>query len=187
MDPLVQIRKGTGGDRLFVAGIELPSWFGIDHKERLKELRTVLNEALALAFEQRRANWFDKPSAGDAWKRMIYVCQDCRHSERIWNARPHVTPFAGVPCPACGGDMKHEFFSADETVPNYRPRAGELVFIDLPPELALIYARRRVENAQAGGYDIPGGQDPENYARELALEFLQEFGGHTPTVVRLIR
>ncbi len=52
-----------------------------------------------------RVNWHNEESAKEAWALMIYVCDHCQHKERIWNARPHVTPFGGIPCQLCGGDM----------------------------------------------------------------------------------
>lgn len=133
-----------------------------------------------------KANWDDVPSSSDAWKLMIYRCDACDHQERIWNARPHVTPFGGVPCPNCRESMTHAYFGSDTHNPLHWPQAGDLVFIDLPAELALIHARRQVAAGQVAGHQIPEGQTTETFARELALLYLAEFGGHPPTAVRLL-
>jgi hypothetical protein len=133
-----------------------------------------------------KANWDNTPSSSDAWKLMIYRCDACDHQERIWNARPHVTPFGGVPCPNCFGPMTHAFFGSDTLEPFRWPQRGDLVFIDLPPELALIFARRRIAAGQIAGYQIPEEHTTETYARELALQALADFGGHPPAAMRLL-
>ena len=130
---------------------------------------------------EARKNWDDQPSANDAWKLMIYVCDGCQHKEKIWNARPHVTPFGGIPCPACDAHMTHAFFGSDEFRPDHRPQKGDLIFIDTPPELALISARRILDRF-AGRPGIP--EPPP--AEELALSNLADFGGHPPSVIRLL-
>lgn len=131
---------------------------------------------------EAKANWDDEPSAKEAWAIMIYVCDGCGHKERIWNARPHVTPFGGVPCPRCSATMTHAFFGSDITAPDHRPKRGDLIFIDLPPELALIYARRMIERQAELRSDLPGV--PED--KDLALNYLSDFGGHPPTAIRLL-
>ena len=127
---------------------------------------------------EAKKNWDDEPSANDAWKLMIYVCDDCQHKERIWNARPHVTPFGGVPCPTCPGHMTHAFFGSDKLVRDHAPVEGDLIFIDLPPELALIYARRLLAN-------YPDQENPPA-AEHIALNNLSDFGGHPPHAMRLL-
>ncbi len=140
----------------------------------------------AMKLAALKANWDNTPSSSDAWKLMIYQCDACGHQERVWNARPHVTPFGGVPCPDCFEPMAHVFFGSDELKPLHWPQGGDLVFIDLPPELALIYARRRVAAGQVCGHQVPEGHTTETFARKLALQDLAEFGGHPPTAVRLL-
>ena len=73
--------------------------------------------------------------------------------------------------------MTHAYFGSDIRAPNYRPVKGELIFIDTPPELALIYAKRTLEK-YAGHKDAP---TPEG----LALNNLSDFGGHPPSCIRL--
>ena len=127
---------------------------------------------------EARKNWDDEPSAADAWKLMIYVCDGCGHKERIWNARPHVTPFGGLPCDNCGNEtMTHAYFGSDVLAMDYRPVKGELIFIDTPPELALIYAKRTLANY--------GGVEGAPTAEDLALNNLSDFGGHPPSCIRL--
>ena len=135
-------------------------------------------EAAGRKIAEAKKNWDDEPSSGDAWKVMIYVCDGCGHKERIWNARPHVTPFGGVPCPECSDTMTHAFFGSDVHVPDYRPVKGELIFIDTPPELALISAKRTLAN-YAGVEGAPTAED-------LALNNLSDFGGHPPHAIRLL-
>lgn len=136
-----------------------------------------------------RANWDDEPSAADAWKLMIYVCDDCGHKEKIWNARPHVTPFGGVACEQCHGasGMTHQFFGSDQYVPDHEPQAGDLIFIDIPPEVALIYAKRRIKQGIEAGYPIPEDKTFDDFAKELAMKDLEDFGGHSPYCIRLKR
>ena len=130
---------------------------------------------------EARKNWDDEPSSGDAWKLMIYVCDQCQHRERIWNARPHVTPFSGLPCENCSeSTMTHAFFGSDVLAPDHRPQKGDLIFIDTPPELALIYAKRIIDH-YGGREDLP---DPPA-AEKLALSNLADFGGHPPSCIRL--
>ena len=132
---------------------------------------------------EAKANWDDQPSPGDAWMLMIYVCDGCQHKERIWNARPHVTPFGGVPCPECSDTMTHAFFGSDWPDPDHRPKKGDLIFIDLPPEVALIHANRLIERIIRSPEPPPGSPPP---AKELALNYLSDFGGHPPTAIRLL-
>ena len=127
-------------------------------------------------------NWDNEPSSADAWKLMWYVCDECRHKERIWNARPHVTPFGGLPCVRCGAAaMTHAFFGSDEEAVDHRPVKGDLIFIDTPPELALIHAKRTID-LHGGREDLP---DPPP-AEQLALSNLADFGGHPPSCIRLL-
>lgn len=130
-------------------------------------------------------NWDNEPSAKEAWALMIYVCEQCSHKEWIWNARPHVTPFGGIPCPDCPGHMSHNFFGSDKEAPDHEPKAGDMVFIDYPPELALIYAKRRIQQGIDAGYPPPDDKTHEEFAKDLALSDLAEFGGHPPYALRL--
>lgn len=140
----------------------------------------------AMKLATLKANWNNTPSSSDAWKLMIYLCEECGHQERVWNARPHVTPFGGVPCPWCTGSMNHAYFGSDKLEPLHWPQRGDLIFIDTPPELALIWARRVVAAGQVAGHQIPDDLTTEAYARQLALNTLADFGGHPPTAVRLL-
>lgn len=130
---------------------------------------------------EAKANWDNEPSAKEAWALMIYVCDQCGHRERIWNARPHVTPFGGLPCENCGeAAMTHAFFGSDVSAPDHRPVKGDLIFIDTPPELALIHAKRII--------DLHGGREglpKPPPAEKLALANLADFGGHPPSCIRL--
>ena len=181
MSVSIEVKKTSGGPELWVAGVQVRTWIGTFHDQDAIALRDKMREA----FKQNRGNWDDEPHAAEAWKRMIYVCDACHHTDKIWNARPHITPF-GVTCPACNQIMNHKYFRSDTYEPDRRPRAGELIFIDLPPELALIYMHRRIEQTQEAGYKIPEGKTAESFARELALDALAEFGNHAPALMRLL-
>ena len=181
MSAFVEVKKTAAGPELWIGGIQIRAWLGTSHDQEATTLVDQIKEVL----EKKRANWDDEPTAAEAWKRMIYACEKCHHVEKIWNARPHVTPF-GVSCPACGEIMNHKYFRSDAYEPDRRPRQGELIFIDLPPELALIYARRRVVKTQEAGYEIPEGKTEEAFARELAFIDLTEFGDHSPALMRLL-
>ena len=74
---------------------------------------------------------------------MTYKCKDCGAEEIIWNSRDGVTPF-GINCVACKGQMDHVRWNEDKCVPNYYPRSGERVFIDLTLEAFVIYQRRKI-------------------------------------------
>lgn len=126
-------------------------------------------------------NWSDEPASEDAWGLMWYRCESCNHEERVWNARPHVTPFGGIPCPQCEGSMNHEHYGSDIHDSEHFPKKGDLIFIDTPPEIALIYARRLIRNYA----NQPGLPDPPTPKR-LALKSLATFDGHSPYCLRLI-
>lgn len=57
---------------------------------------------------------------------------------RAWNSRDGVTPFYV-------DARKHEDWWLDECNPWHEPALGDWVFVDLTPEKALAYARRKVE------------------------------------------
>ena len=130
---------------------------------------------------EAKKNWDDETGAKEAWSLMIYVCDGCQHKERIWNARPHITPFGGVPCPECSDTMTHAFFGSDVAAPDHRPVKGDLIFIDTPPELALIHAKRIID-LHGGREDFPDLPP----AKKLALNNLSDFGGHPPHAIRLL-
>ena len=79
--------------------------------------------------------------------------------------------------------MTHAFFGSDVAAPDHRPQKGDLIFIDLPPEIALIHANRLLERIAESPEPPPGSPPP---AKELALNYLSDFGGHPPTAVRLL-
>lgn len=76
----------------------------------------------------------------EAFHLMQYACVKCGHEELIWNSRNGVTPFC-IRCPLCGQlDMEHVNWREDETLPNYQPQPGELIFTGQPdhPKLKVV-------------------------------------------------
>ena len=77
--------------------------------------------------------------------------------------------------------MTHAFFGSDVLAPDHRPVKGDLIFIDTPPELALIHAKRIID-LHGGREDLPDAPPAE----KLALSSLADFGGHPPSCIRLL-
>ena len=79
----------------------------------------------------------------EAFMIMWYVC-DCGHSERIWNSRDGVTPFA-CNCPSCGDTMKHQAWDLDEFAPNHKLHAHQRFWRDGTPDEAERFMRQKIE------------------------------------------
>lgn len=88
----------------------------------------------------------DTHQHGEAFRHMRYGTKDGRIVRSIWNSRDGVTPFI-VRDPETGEELTHlPPWSADVYDPTYQPQPGDLVFIDLHPEKALMLAMRKVEH-----------------------------------------
>lgn len=79
----------------------------------------------------------------EAFCRMLYRADDGSGEEWIWNSRDGVTPF--VIASVSGKAMTHVEWSRDQFVPNYKPKMGERIFVDLTPERARAIAERNAE------------------------------------------
>ena len=81
----------------------------------------------------------------EAYCLMLYRCDDqnCQHAEVIWNSRDGVTPFS-TRCPLCGNFMHHIDWDRDTYNPHYVPLSGQGVWVDMPEELKVVVARKRV-------------------------------------------
>lgn len=76
---------------------------------------------------------------------MRYGTKDRRIVRWVWNSRDGVTPF-GIKDPISGEDLVHLGpWAEDAYEPDYKPKTGDLVFIDLHPEKALKLATDKVE------------------------------------------
>lgn len=108
----------------------------------------------------------------EAYCLMQYKCGLCDYIETFWNARDGVTPFI-VACPKCSNDMSHVNWSSDEYAPEHMPRKGEGIFIGLPPELAPILARMRVEMFDGTEHERKG-KDREEIVTGLIGDYTNE-------------
>lgn len=85
----------------------------------------------------------ERTEANEAFALMWYACP-CGHRERIWNARPGVTPFA-MGCPSCGKpSLTHVDWGRDERKEDHKPHFGQRVWIDMTLERARTRARRHL-------------------------------------------
>lgn len=121
---------------------------------------------------------------------MWYECEDCGHSERLWNSRDGVTPFI-VSCQKCGGAAQHVAWHLDERRRNHQPKPGERMFVDLTPERARQSAATYVERFWDGDPDngVPPmreafpGKTKEEAAEHFATEWCSRPGApHIVTV-----
>lgn len=81
---------------------------------------------------------------GEAFCVMEYQCEGCGKKESLWNSRDGVTPFV-VGCTDCKGEMRHCNWGGDRCDPDYVPKPGQRVFIDLAKEVNEIYCKIRVD------------------------------------------
>lgn len=99
----------------------------------------------------------------EAFMLMWYECNDCHHSEQVWNSRDGVTPF-GMRCPKCNGTkMLHTNWSADVFAPFYQVKPGQRFWRNGTPDEAEAIMRRRI-NETRGRFPLT----PEYEARLIA-------------------
>ena len=60
--------------------------------------------------------------------------------EIVWNSRDGVTPFC-IRCRHCGGEMTHVCWERDVYAPDYKPFAGQRVFVGDPDKPRIIVWR----------------------------------------------
>lgn len=74
---------------------------------------------------------------------MKFLCSTCNHLEEIWNSRDGVIPNM-ISCSKCKGNMIHLPKAVDVCRPEYLPKKGERVIVDMTPEIAEIYNKMLV-------------------------------------------
>lgn len=117
----------------------------------------------------------DQPEAQEAYALMWYACP-CGHRERIWNARPGVTPFA-MGCPSCGKpSLKHVDWHCDTRAEKHVPHFGQRIWINLTMERARELAARRVDQCAAAGIPYPEGMTREALIEQVAKSEYESFG-----------
>lgn len=110
----------------------------------------------------------------EAFCMMTYQCESCKKTVAIWNSRDGVTPF-GVNCvfDECKGSMKHIRWIDDVFFPEYEPKSGDYVFMDMPAEYMKILTVQRVETCwDTGKYAMKDFfKTKEDATKELMKEF----------------
>jgi hypothetical protein len=79
----------------------------------------------------------------EAFCLMKYRSDDGTEEEIIWNSRDGVTPF--VITLRSGKSATHVDWQSDVYAPDYVPKSGDRIFIDLTMEKALEYAERNLK------------------------------------------
>lgn len=87
--------------------------------------------------DEKRRGKYDH---AEAFCTMQYECQTCKTIETLWNSRDGVTPFI-IQCQQCDGEMNHGSFEFDECMPDYFPRKGMRVFVDLPENFREVFKK----------------------------------------------
>ena len=117
----------------------------------------------------------------EAFMLMLYSCQECDHSEILWNSRDGVTPF-GIQCPKCNGiNMLHVAWEDDQYAPDHVPHEGQGVWIDMPQSLKRTLVLARLEVGRAHGYDVPS--DPHE-REQLIKAVMESFQPGEPWLIR---
>ena len=81
--------------------------------------------------------------------------------------------------------MSHKYWNMDKRDRGRSPGRDDMIFIDIPPELALLKARKTVRSMAEDG-QIPPGKTEREIEEKLALETLSLYGGHVPFAMRLL-
>jgi hypothetical protein len=112
---------------------------------------------------------------GEAFCLMAYRADDGTEEETIWNSRDGVTPF--VITLRSGKTATHVDWHRDRRVPDYQPRPGERIFVDLTEDKAREYARRNRRHYLRQGYDgVPS-------IAALARDYLHD--GQAPDLIEV--
>lgn len=107
------------------------------------------------------------PLHKEAFCLMKYATDDGSEVEWLWNSRDGVTPF--IIRSRTGKEMHHVDFHLDRPVPHYQPLDSERIFVDLTPERAELFARRRIERYWN---DMPFPMSQAFETQEQALDVL---------------
>jgi hypothetical protein len=112
---------------------------------------------------------------GEAFCHMMYMSDDGRQIEWLWNSRDGVTPFV-ISSPT-GKAMQHSYFGEDRFDPNYVPKPGDRIFVDCLPDMIRNKAREYVEKFWEEG-SIPMSRHPffEPLGKEASVRhFIEEW------------
>ena len=148
----------------------------LPNRERLTELEGILRQAQADQAAGKLPPERPTPPAiaaghnhAEAFNLMTYTCDQCNGQHRAWNSRDGVTPFILIArCPICQGDLTHRVWGLDQYAPDHVPEVGQLIFIDIPPELKPAAARFKHAQFVAAGFS---DDMPDNILELLAEEF----------------
>ena len=115
-----------------------------------------------------------KHNHGEAFCLMRYICEDCGHSEVVWNSRDGVTPF-GMRCRQCRSiNMMHRNWHEDIYAPNHVPHDGQGIWIDMPESLKPVLARMRAAAFEG----------PEEERAALIRALIDDLQPGTPWLIR---
>jgi hypothetical protein len=121
----------------------------------------------------------------EAFCHMHYQTADSRETEVLWNSRDGVTPM--FIRSRSGKEMHHVNFHADIYEPNYKPVAGDRIFVTATRELlhdkAVKFVEERWEAGERFGEAYPGMKTGFE-SKEAAVEyFLDKWcDGLSPTI-----
>jgi hypothetical protein len=100
----------------------------------------------------------------EAFCNMKYVCQECGHSEMVWNSRDGVTPFI-IGCTKCDGDMCHigpwNKEKTHDTIPDDTTMVFVQVFEKVAVESCTAWVDRFYDQMASDGY-LEEGETKEN-------------------------
>lgn len=102
----------------------------------------------------------------EAYCLMTYRSDDETEEEIIWNSRDGVTPFTITL--RSGKPARHVNWRDDVRDPDYKPKPGERIFVDLTPERAEEHARRVMSNWE----HLPQRELPS--LKELTQSYLRD-------------
>lgn len=117
---------------------------------------------------------------GEAFMVMTYETEDQQVTERIWNSRDGVTPFAVTS--KDGQSMTHVRWGEDIYVgPDYMPPLGSRMFVDLTPDRARSHAERNAATYWETYAPSREQFTQEELAEVLANEYLKD--PHSPDLI----
>jgi hypothetical protein len=123
---------------------------------------------------------------GEAFCHMTYRSDDKSVAVRIWNSRDGVTPFV-ITIPGTNKQATHVEWHTDLYDPNYKPKPGDLIFVDMTEEAAHEYARINAEryfsDPKRRQY-IPTGRTPDELA-EILFQSYTDTPEPGPDLVRI--
>lgn len=80
----------------------------------------------------------------EGYARMIYVSEDGSERAQVWNARNGVVPL-GFTHPDTGTQLTHKVWASDMVKRDHVPKLGDLIWVNLLPQIARINVTERVE------------------------------------------